>query len=430
MQYKFPSRGVLLLLLAWSFAAPAADESKPVLLSAEDASALKNVVVYISKEQTMASEIWVPPASTGVPGMPGGILVNAFGTAIGNAIVRSMEGNNQTGFPPQGTWTPAQDFQDINKIMKDGAFVQSINQIVYKPFEEKTWFENVEISVQDDNLDQSDLNDLLEKREHPENLPDAAAILKNQFIFGLDHYKLWFITDLEIYKPKAKPKNVKSRTKHKLLHQEKFVSLYDLRDHFEIPNPESTEHKDIRAATEFANNLWTKDNGKLYFETVKQLAGENARIMKQYLIQQTPGDGSGAVLALYEKKPSEKKIIRRSKMSPQQERRVQRKEDAEVMREMDPARRKAYMLRKQFEYIRPVYVMENTPQGTIGRDMDKAVYYSVPSKNLKLIMKSELDPAEYDHLIAFPEEEPPAPQPVSSPQENGIKATDSDAEGT
>jgi hypothetical protein len=47
--------------------------------------------------------------------------------------------------------------------------------------------------------------------------------------------------------------------------------------------------------------------------------------------------------------------------------------------------------------------------------MDKNVYYSVPRKHLKLVLEKEIDPAEYDRLIQFPEEEPLTPAAHSPP---------------
>ncbi len=331
--------------------------------------------------------------------------------------------NEKDGFPPAGDLMQARNFQPINKSMEDGAFVQSINQVMRAPFEGKTWFEKVEIFSEDDKLSNKNLDNLLKKHGNPESPQDAMAIMRNRFIFGLDHYKLWFITDVEIYKPTAKTK-AKAKFNPKPVHQEQFVSLYDLRDHFEIQNLE-IENRDAVYGGKFTNNLWTQDNGKLYFDTVKQLAAQNARMMKQFLLDQPPFNltikpESTAVLALYDKPPRTGK--RRSKMSPERERRVERKNDAEAMKEMDALHRKAYMLPKKYDYVRPVSIMEKTPGTIVARDLDKNVYYSVPTKNLKLVLQSEIDPAEYDRLIQFPEEEPPAAQTDGLAKGDGMPA--------
>jgi hypothetical protein len=382
-----------------------------VRLAAEEVPAIKNIMVYISEEQTEVSKIMLDPGNSISANSTGSVLADAAGAAIASVIIRSlMDGD---AIPPQGTPRSAPGFKETNKSLQSGALAAYMNPAMEAAFEGKSWFERIEISRPTVIVNETRLPKLLKKPQWQGKLPDAALSIKNRFMFGMDYYKLWLVTDLEIYKVRAQNKARQAPIDVKLLHQEKFVSLYDIRDHFEIPKLGSKKRNDISETEKFVINLWNKDDGKLYIDTLKQLVGENAKMIGQFLQQPPSAIASNAegaaIMALCAIRPrAEEPEKSAGALSPEEtqkaaeraakdleKRKQERIQDGKVMDGMNPIQRKTYMLLKEYEYARPVDIIENTPERLIARDQDKNVYYSVSGRNIKLVPQNEIDADEY-----------------------------------
>jgi hypothetical protein len=386
-------------------------KSESVVLTADDAAALKSIRVFISLEQKKPIQATVPSPFILVPPDPitgainwGAILVAGL---VSSGIHAHAHGKASGLLPEyrQKTRT-APHFRKVK--LKKGVFVQSVNQTVASPFEGETWFENVEISMMSRKMTKTIFQAQLEKLQKKGALPDAVAIMRNQFLFGPDLCKLWFTTDVEIYRIlNSKSMGV---IPMRPVYRERFISLHNLRDHFDIVEPEDPWDKD-----KYIAGFWTKDNGKLYYETVTQLASENAKIIKNFLLDQPPHTlatkkHDAAIMALYEIKPEAGEPEEsKKKPTPEQERRAaiklerkklkERKADGRIMEELNPVQRKVYMLGKEHEYVRLVEIIETASDRTILRDQDNGFYYSFPNKNMKLVMQNQLDANEYAQIV-------------------------------
>ncbi len=448
MHSEIPSKWTLLLLLVGlcasnvaaiteaeapateSIAEPAPSESMPeenkqksgaISISAEDAAAIKKLVIHIPWEQEKAS--WIMPHAQISP-ISGNVHMDMFAAAITNLTNRDSY-IKASSFPPEGKETPvvsinkATSFNLINKKLKQG-FLQSIQQTMEAPFKEKTWLDSFEIQVPDKKT--SFLPAWLKKQQRKGSMPDTAIVARSRFAFAPDIYRLWFLTDIEIHRVHRATSRQK-RPETELLHLEKFASLYDLRDHFEIPTREG------EPAQQEAFLLWKKDNGKLYFDTVSALAAENAKMLGHFLkqaptaVQRTANNP--AVMAFYETKKPEPKpekirkapATRQERIAAEREARLEakrlpgkieeekreqlkeREKDGETMEQMNALQREAYMLGKKYEYVLMTEILDNTQDRVISRDLDRNFYYSFPKKNMRLIMQNEIDEDALEQIV-------------------------------
>jgi hypothetical protein len=159
----------------------------------------------------------------------------------------------------------------------------------------------------------------------------------------------------------------------------------------------------------------TRDNGKIYYETIARLANENARMLRKFLLEQPPSDATGksgtpVIIALYElepeKEPAQRKLTLkqkraewRRKIHVQEKRRLERRKDGEVMEDMTPPQRKAHMIKRQYENVCLAYEIETSSERLVARDQEQDVYYSFPVENLKIFPQSEVDANEFSDIV-------------------------------
>jgi hypothetical protein len=210
-----------------------------------------------------------------------------------------------------------------------------------------------------------------------------------------------------------KPAHIATR----LLHREQFASFYDIRDDFEIGEPAENDgrktHKKLIAERQQAiADVWTRDNGKPYYEAITRLAAENARMLRQFLLEQPPSDpaveaGTPIIIALHERPPETpgkpswelNQKQRRAKALDDQRKRIERLKDGNLMEKMTPAQRKVHMLKKQYENACLAQAVEAGPERLIARDQEQDVYYSFPVENVKIFLQSEIDENEFSDIV-------------------------------
>jgi hypothetical protein len=406
MRSKMLAKFTMLLLAACCMPAMA-NELPPASLETQDAAPAGNAAVYISQERKYVAQIgggYETPMPLGHDFASGAMAAALW--QLGNIANR----RKITGLPPIGNEQPAPGFRSLNKIMQDGVFFRSINEIMAAPFQQGTWLNEPKITAVNTPLSEPVMQQLLRKRQKKENLPDTAVAVRSVFVFPAhDYYKLWFITDIEMYEVQAKGKSRIGPFELKRVHREKFASLYDISDHFEIPEPDP-ENKDWHAEDDLLIEFWTKDDGKIYFAAASQLATQNAKMIS-YFLRQPPSDiargtRNAAVMALYEIKPEamgeqDKKTedIERAAKKLEKKQRKEQLKDGKTMEKLNPVERKVYMLGKEYEYTCLVDIIEAGKDRVITRDQDRNIHYSLPGKHMKLVMQSEIDANEYTPTV-------------------------------
>ncbi|HEX5056976.1 MAG TPA: hypothetical protein VFX02_10815 [Gammaproteobacteria bacterium] len=373
-------------------------------LSSKSLASLKNksVIVYMSEEQAGITRIVGTPSSDAAP-----ITSSTDSERLSAFLSRDIRPGSyrkDAGLPPEGSSILPSGFRKLNASMADGAFFDSITRITAAPFMKKTWFNVIEISKEVINVSKGQLRNLIKgRRKRHEPMPDSAIVVSNHFVFGDDFYKLWFITRIEIYDLMAMGAPTRPSVELKKIHLEKFVSLYDIRDHFESALAAS---KTGGCCPEEVLELWKKDGGKLYFDTVSRLAAQNAEMIKRFLVDQPPSDTAPntAIMALYaiEKRAAERHVTSRQQQKAAENvtwEQRQLEQHVGKLAKMNPVQRKAYMLRKDYEYLCLVDVAETTAEHVIARDLDRDIYYSLPARNMKLIKESEVDAGEYADTV-------------------------------
>jgi hypothetical protein len=445
MQSRFPMKYVLLLLgilFGSAYADETATEPLPSEPQAEGAAVIRKGMLFIplqGQEEVLRSFFYNPAAHTDVSNAAVNQgLVSAqslgYGPGIGIAggaiaallLTSGKEPPKYSCLPPMMPGSaPKKHFTEIYKALESGTLIQSLNAVTEASFTGKGWYDSIEISRLEGDVKKDRLIKPLQKQQWNRTLPDTAFAVKNSFVFHPDYYRLWVITELQSYEVRANSR--KGPLKVESSREDTFVSLYDLRDHFEIALAEIPEHQPSR---KFGKNkdvnpnrpreerdlpccrreiaaAWSKDDGKLFFDTVLELAAQNSKMIRHFL-QQAPDANSqktesATVMALYQKPEAPEdaeapeKEISREKLEKME--RARWKMDGGVMEKMNTAQRKAYMLGKEHEGACVVDLIETAPDRVMARDRDVNIYYSVPTKNISLVKESQINPDEYKHMV-------------------------------
>ncbi len=433
MRSRFLAKSLMILLLACMCSAIKAENAEP------EAPASLGTLVFITPQQTEAVQIMLPKlypytltpsAGHSSYGYCGGELPRLDDTSTGLFEVLRLRGwaNVMTpivcyrrgiDLPPVGSPASAPYFKDVNKKIKAGELHQTIFQVMRVLFQGEPGLGNVEFSNTTQEIRQSVLVALLKNRLLKQNnVPTTAIVVRNHAVFGQDFYKLWLLTDVRIYKVQTLEMMFKTEVSAETEQYSIFASFHDLRDYFEIQEPEKESERN-----KFIIDFWTRDGGKVYFDAVSRLAGENAEMIKRIMLDQPPSPlnpvesaQTAAIIAFNElenepePEKAERTRTRRGRKkhvaNPEKEleklaseKREEQIADGGRMYKMGTVRRKIYMLAKEYEYAFLASIIDSTPERIIALDSDFNVYYSLPRDKAKLIMAADMDPKEYSPIV-------------------------------